>query len=218
MSGHISGPGLYGVYKPLGISSYDVIRQLKRAFPGQKIGHGGTLDPLAEGVLVVAIGSAYTKQLSEVLKGTEKVYEAVVRLGEISETDDSEGPIKGSDPKKVGPSFTQPELEKILSFFVGTIQQTPPKYAAIKIGGVPAYKRARRGEEVIPEPKTVHIERIALLSYVYPDVTLEVTCGSGTYIRALARDMGEKLGCGAYLKALKRTRVGQFTAEEACVL
>ncbi len=204
--------GIVPVYKPVGISSYDVIRELKKHFPGEKIGHGGTLDPRAEGVLVIAIGKEHTKNLQTVLKGTDKEYEAIIELGKVSETDDSEGPVTQGN-SDIKPS--EDDVRNKLQLFIGDIQQTPPKYSAVKIKGVTAYKRARRGEEVVLEPKTVTINAIEVLEYSYPFLTIRVECGSGVYIRSLARDIGEKLKTGAYLKALKRTAVGEFVAHNA---
>jgi len=209
--------GIFPVYKPLGISSYDVIRKLKKHFPGEKIGHGGTLDPLAEGVLVVGVGKEATRQLQTVLKGTNKTYEAGIELGKISETDDSEGPISESI-EWGGEVPTREEVEKVLATFLGETQQIPPKYSAIKIKGVPAYTRARRGEEFDIEPKTITIRSIDLLEYNFPSLSVRVVAGSGTYIRSLARDIGKALGCGAYMKALKRTAVGEYTIDEAHIL
>jgi tRNA pseudouridine55 synthase len=222
-------PGIFAVYKPRGISSYDVIRQLKRACMGEKIGHGGTLDPEAEGVIVIAVGRAYTKQLQPILKGTSKTYEATLFLGATSETDDAEGPItmtdivedrpgKGTNPEKDGPCISASHLTATLETFLGTTLQTPPRYSAVKIAGQPAYKRARRGEDFTIEPKPIHISAIELLTYEHPHLTIRVTCGSGTYIRVLARNIGEKLGTGAYLTHLKRTAVGEFTLEKALLI
>lgn len=215
MKSAITQPGMYAIYKPVGVSSYDCIRELKRAFRGEKIGHGGTLDPLAEGILVVAIGSAYTKQLQPILKGTTKVYEATIFLGATSATDDSEGPIASTPLSDDWKPPTQSQIKEILKDFTGIILQTPPIYAAVKVKGVSAYKRARKGESFTLEPKAIHIDQITLRRYDYPELVLEIECGSGTYIRALARDIGERLGCGAYLKALKRTRVGDFMMSHA---
>ncbi|OGK58805.1 tRNA pseudouridine(55) synthase TruB [Candidatus Roizmanbacteria bacterium RIFCSPLOWO2_02_FULL_43_10] len=206
--------GIIAVYKPKGISSYDVIRKLKQTFPGEKIGHGGTLDPLAEGVLVVGIGQDATRQLGEVLKGTQKEYEVIIKLGEISETDDSEGPIHtGSDIK---PSLSR--VTDVLQQFMGEILQTPPQYSAVKVHGKPAYLRMRRGEKVVLEPRRVEILTIDVQSYQYPFLTLRIVCGSGVYIRSLARDIGSALKTGAYVYELKRTRVGDFTEEGSSII
>lgn len=204
--------GIFAVYKPVGMTSYDVIRRIKKEFPGEKIGHGGTLDPLAEGVLVVGVGREATRSLHDVLKGTDKVYEAEIELGRTSETDDSEGPIVNS---YAGEPVTEKAVKSILQQFVGVIEQVPPRYSAIKINGQSAYKRARRGEEFVIEPKTITIHSIDLLEYSYPVVKIRVKSASGVYIRSLARDIGKKLGTGAYMKALKRTAVGEFGLEDA---
>lgn len=205
--------GIIPIYKPSGMSSYDVIRLVKRQFPGEKIGHGGTLDPLAEGVLVVAIGKEHTPKLQETLRNTSKVYEATIELGKTSETDDSEGPITEKEPHPSPPA--EESIKRVLLNYIGDIQQVPPRHSAIKISGVPAYRRARRGEKFDIEPKTVHIYSIDLIDYAYPLLRIKAECGSGVYIRSLARDIGESLHTGAYLKALKRTRVGAFTEEDA---
>ena len=206
------------IYKPFGITSYDVIRVLKKSFPGEKIGHGGTLDPRAEGVLVVAVGRDATKQLHTVLNGTDKEYEATIELGKVSETDDAEGPITDYSELQQAVARSKPTLEDIkmaLSSFVGDIQQIPPQYSAVKVKGMSAYARARKGEKVVLEPKTVHIFVIDIESYEYPVVKIRVVCGSGVYIRSLARDLGSKLRTGAYLTGLVRTRVGTFLAADS---
>lgn len=199
-------------YKPVGMSSYDVIRHIKKKYPGQKIGHGGTLDPLAEGVLVIAIGRDGTKKLQEVLKGTNKSYIATIELGAVSETDDSEGPIVTTGPQK---KPTHERIQEILNAFRGETMQTPPKYSAIKIDGVPAYKRARRGETFTLPQKKVTIYEMKLISYNYPQLTVEMTVSSGFYVRSFARDFGEKLTTGAYMSALLRTAVGSFKIDDA---
>lgn len=216
-------PGIHAYYKPLGISSYDVIRQIKRQLASQgmtkpKIGHGGTLDPQAEGVLVIAIGREYTRQLAETLKGTPKTYEAIMYLGARSDTDDSEGPITPSDPGLVEEYVREhttvlPDLSPFLHGYV----QTPPRHSALKISGKTAYARTRAGEELDMSSKARHVEiySLAITEYAFPYLSITVTCGSGTYIRSLARDIGEHLGIGAYLYALKRTAVGEFRAEGA---
>ena len=203
---------IFPVYKPPGISSYDVIRKLKQKYPGQKIGHGGTLDPLAEGLLIIGVGREATKQLQSILKNTKKVYEVEIELGKVSETDDAEGPISvNGDLKFESGELTRKRIEEVLSGFIGEIGQTPPRYSAIKVNGVPAYKRARRGEEFVLKPRRVIINDISILEYSYPFLKLKITCGSGVYIRSLARDIGEKLGTGGYVKTLKRSEVGQYS-------
>jgi tRNA pseudouridine55 synthase len=201
--------------KPVGISSYDVIRELKHVLPPKtKIGHGGTLDPLASGILVIGIGKA-TKQLSTFLLGTDKEYVTTVELGAWSESDDAEGPIHIVDAAQK-PSLD--EVEFALQHFVGTIQQRPPAYSAVKIGGKPAYEHARDGKKVEIAEKTITIDAIKLISYKYPYIEFSVACKSGVYIRSLARDLGEKLGTRGYVTALRRTRVGEYTEDKALTL
>lgn len=205
-------PNIFAVHKPKGISSYDVIRKLKKEFPGEKIGHGGTLDPLAEGVLVIGVGRPATKSLQSVLKNTTKEYIAEIELGKVSETGDAEGPVTISN------SSTKPsreEIESVLKTFIGTIMQTPPVYSAVKVKGKAAYQRTRSGEKIELEPKSVVIHSIAILEYTYPILKIKVETGSGVYIRSLARDIGERLGSGAYLAGLVRTRVGEFTLPQS---
>lgn len=199
---------IFPVYKPKGVSSFDVIRKLRKEYPkGTKIGHGGTLDPLAEGVLVIGIGKESTKKLSEILKDSTKEYIAEFELGKTSETDDAEGPVESTGNSE---KPSEKEVQNILEGFLGTTEQVPPKYSAVKVNGQPAYKRARRGEEFTLEPKEVTVHAIELLSYEYPIIKVRVETGSGVYIRALARDVGKKLGTGAYMKSLIRTRVGEY--------
>lgn len=202
----VGNSGLLTINKPPGITSYDVIRRLKKLYPGEKIGHGGTLDPFAEGVLVVGVGRAGTRQLGIVLKDTLKEYRATLRLGASSTTGDPEGEIIEDQ------GYSSPSLERIidvLSTFQGDILQTPPIYSALKIGGVPAYKRVRQGETVVMEPRTVYIESIKLAVWNSPYLEIVVQCGSGTYIRSLAVDIGKALGTSAYLTKLVRTRIWQ---------
>lgn len=208
--------GIMAVYKPAGPTSHDIIHQLRNITGIRKIGHAGTLDPLARGVLVVGIGAHATQQLHEIVQ-SEKEYRAVVRLGMTSATDDGEGPLQKISMINVQ-CPKQYDIEKIMSRFVGKIKQTPPAYSALKIKGMPAYARARRGEEVKMESRTVEIKAIDIISYAWPDITMRVVTGSGAYIRALARDIGYALGTGAYLADLERTRVGQFTKEQCIEL
>lgn len=200
-----------GYFKPKGVSSYDVIRELKRKYPGEKIGHGGTLDPEAEGVLVIAVGREFTKKLHEVLHNVDKTYLAEIELGKISETGDSEGPIKNVVFDKMP---NTDEVYDTLISFKGKIEQIPPKYSAIKIGGKSAYKRARSGEKFEMEPKKVFVKSIELVSYKFPIIEVDMTVSSGFYVRSFAFDIGSKLGTGAYLKKLKRVSVGNFLLDD----
>ena len=203
---------VFAVYKPVGPTSNDILEDIRRRTGIKKVGHAGTLDPLASGVLIVAIGRDATKRLSaEVAK--EKEYLATIRLGEESTTDDAEGE-KTKQAIETPPSREQ--IQEILPQFVGQIEQTPPKYSAIKIKGREAYKYARQNQTVVLEPRMVTVKEITLVSYAWPDVVLRIVTGPGVYIRSLARDLGRALGVGGYIYALERTRVGEFTKDQ-CV-
>jgi len=206
--------GIFAAYKPKGITSHDVVDIVRKKTGVKRVGHGGTLDPLAEGVLVIAVGRENTKKLDEYVKGG-KEYIAEVFLGENSETDDSEGE-KTEVNKKIKPNLIDIKTE--IKQFVGKISQTPPIYSALKLQGQPAHRRVRKGQEIKLEPRVVEIQEIELLSYEYPIIKLKVACGPGVYIRSIARDLGEKLETGGYLKSLVRTRVGEFQLQNAIKL
>lgn len=201
--------GIFGMYKPKGMTSADVVRWVKRDAGKEKVGHAGTLDPLAEGVLVVAVGRKYTKKLGEELN-KEKEYLAEIKLGFFSETDDEEGRKMRVN---VASKPTIEEIETVLRDFVGNIKQITPVYSAAKISGKEAYKRARRGEKFTPPPRWVEIKSIDILNYNFPFLELKIITGPGVYIRSIARELGEKLSVGGYLADLKRTRVGDFAIE-----
>jgi tRNA pseudouridine55 synthase len=204
--------GLLVLDKPPGITSRDavnaVVRLVGRKMP---VGHAGTLDPLATGVLVVALGSA--TRLVEYVQEMAKTYAATVRLGARSDTDDADGLITPTASPRV-PDL--PEIEADLaSRSGGWILQTPPRYSALKVAGRRAYDLARSGAKPDLSPRRVRIDRIAVIRYAWPDVELVVDCGSGTYIRSIARDLGDGLGCGGYITALRRTRIGPFEVATA---
>ncbi len=203
--------GIFAVYKPKGPTSHDVIDRLRKETGVKKIGHAGTLDPLASGVLVVAVGRKYTKKSGQIVK-KEKEYLAKIKLGERSTTGDEEGEKGEVEVHKI-PS--REEIRAAVQSFKGEILQTPPIYSAVKVGGTPAYKLARRGHKPKLEPRKVLIKEIKILKYEWPYLKLKVVTGPGVYIRALARDIGQKLETGAYLAELERTRVGEFT-NSAC--
>ncbi|MDP3954034.1 MAG: tRNA pseudouridine(55) synthase TruB [bacterium] len=200
---------IIAVYKPKGPTSNDVVQMIKKTTGANKVGHAGTLDPLASGVLVVGIGRESTKNLSEEVK-KEKEYIALVKLGETSETDDEEG------KKTIVQKYEQPDksiVTEITKKFIGRIRQIPPVYSAIKINGREAYKYARKGKAPEMKPREVEIKSIEILEYKWPFLKIKVTTGPGVYIRSLARDIGNELGTGGYLAELERTRVGQFTKD-----
>jgi tRNA pseudouridine55 synthase len=208
--------GILLVDKPEGWTSHDVVakvRSIIKAETGQKVkvGHTGTLDPFATGLLVLVLGK-YTKQAGEFSK-LDKVYEAELTLGKTSTTGDREGKI--SSQQTVGRRPEKEEIEEVLKGFTGEIEQIPPVFSAIKVGGRRAYKMARAGQEVKLEPRAVTIYEIIDVDYEYPKLKLTAKVSSGTYVRSLAEDIGQKLGTGAYLSALRRTQVGRFNVEKA---
>ena len=203
--------GIFAVYKPKGPTSNDILQKLRRITGVKKIGHAGTLDPLASGVLVVGVGREATKRLGEVVK-KEKEYIARIKLGETSTTDDEEGEKTKVKVPKI-PNLE--EIQKAIANFKGEILQTPPIYSAVKIKGQEAYKLARKGQKPKLEPRKVLIKEIEILGYKWPYLKLRVVTGPGVYIRSLARDLGRELKTGGYLADLERTRVGDFTKEEA---
>jgi len=204
--------------KPVGWTSFDVVNKIRRMVADKegkkpksvKVGHAGTLDPFATGLLIVLVGKENTRRASEYSK-LDKTYEVTMQLGEVSSTGDPEGeimPVKGSDPKLE-------EVEEALQKFVGEIEQTPPAYSAIKVNGQRAYKLARAGKEVQLEPRKIRINRLELADYNYPEVRFVADVSSGTYIRSLVEDLGQALGSGAYTSALRRTKIGEFSIKES---
>lgn len=207
-------PDLNGVLvidKPVGPSSFAICRDVRRLTGGAKVGHAGTLDPFASGVLVLALGTA-TKAIPQ-LMATDKRYTATVDLGALSSTDDPEGRIS---PVEIAAPPSREEIEEALAGFTGAIEQQPPVYSAVHVEGERAYKMARRGDLVErPPARTVHVHGIEILEYAFPNLELDVRCGKGVYIRSLARDLGGALGTGGMLTALRRTQVGPYALMDA---
>jgi len=195
------------------MTSHDVVRRVRRIFKTRKVGHGGTLDPLATGVLPVAIGDG-TKIL-QFLLAEDKSYRATFKLGITTDTFDSEGQILLERPV---PEFTSADLETVCAEFRGDIEQLPPMFSALKKDGVPLYKLARQGKTVARELRQVTISRLDLIHNDLQTVTIEVDCSKGTYIRTLISDIGERLGCGAHLTALRRLQSGEFSIDECLTL
>jgi tRNA pseudouridine55 synthase len=204
--------GILNIDKPAGMTSHNVVDRVRQLSGQRRVGHAGTLDPSATGVLVVCLGQA--TRVVEYLMASDKVYRAQIRLGVSTDTHDAEGEVTARAEVDVG----EEEVRRALAFFVGSIQQIPPMYSALKREGVPLYKLARQGITVEREPRPVEIHSIELLKWNSPLVTIQVKCSPGTYIRALARDLGQKLGCGAHLHSLTRLASGHFTLEEAASL
>ena len=204
--------GILNVDKPLGLTSHDVVAHIRRLTRQRRVGHAGTLDPMATGVLLVCLGKA--TRVTRYLMDSTKTYQAAVHLGTSTTTDDIEGEITDQRPVHV----TRQEVEAVLGQFVGRLEQVPPMYAAIKQGGKPLYELARRGIAVERRPREIEIHSLQLTKWMPSMVHLEVHCGPGTYVRALARDIGKALGCGAHLGALRRTASGQFSVDDAVTL
>ena len=203
--------GLIVVNKPLHLSSMDVVRVLRKLTGIRKIGHAGTLDPLATGVLLVCIGRVATKHIDK-LMNTEKEYCAWINLSMFSVTDDAEGPFEDVIIEKI-PS--RKDIDLCLQRFIGLIAQVPPHYSAIKIEGVRAYEMARQGEMVELKPRNVLVLSIEVLSYEWPLLQIRVVCGKGFYVRSLARDIGVYLNTGGYLTSLERIRIDNYSINEA---
>ncbi len=204
--------GLLIVDKPVGPTSHKIVNLVRRGIGIRKVGHAGTLDPRASGVLVLCLGPA--TRLSEYLSTSSKRYEAVVRFGKSTQTYDAEGPVL----RETGSAPTLDEIEAVLPEFRGQIEQIPPPFSAIKVRGKKAYELARSGKQVDLESRTVTIHRLEVLDYRAPDLLLDVECTAGTYIRSLAHNLGERLKSGAHLANLRRTKAGPFTLEDAIPL
>jgi tRNA pseudouridine55 synthase len=198
------------VAKPAGPTSHDVVDGVRRALGEQRVGHLGTLDPFAKGLLVLVVGRA--TRLATFASGWPKTYEGVIRLGVTTDTDDLTGAVVATAPWT---GITPAQLADVIASFRGGYEQRPPVYSAVKIDGERAYRRARRGEAVAPEPRPVEIRELEIVEAAVPDLTFRATVSAGTYLRALARDIGAKLGCGAHLTALRRTAVGPLRVEDA---
>jgi tRNA pseudouridine55 synthase len=196
--------------KPAGVTSRDVVDRVGRVLRGAKLGHAGTLDPLATGVLVVGVGAA--TRLIEFVQRMPKTYRTILRMGMRSDTLDADGRVEEVD-QPYRPCAS--EIEAVLATQVGLVEQQPPEFSALKIQGVRAYELARAGRPPELAPRRVMIHRIDVLGYDWPRLELEVHCGSGTYIRSLARDVGEALGCGALVEVLTRTGIGPFALADA---
>jgi tRNA pseudouridine55 synthase len=204
--------GIVNINKPTGITSHDIVAQVRRITRQHRVGHTGTLDPLASGVLPICIGQA--TRIAEYLSEGGKTYRATITFGISTTTYDAEGEVVQSAPVHL----TRADLEALLPAFLGKQQQLPPLYSAIKHHGQPLYKLARTGREVTLQPRLVIIDRLTILEWQSPTLTLEIECSKGTYIRSLAHDLGKRAGCGAHLSGLVRLRSGPFRLEDSISL
>jgi tRNA pseudouridine55 synthase len=205
--------GLLNIDKPGGMTSHDVVNRIRRLAGIRRVGHAGTLDPLATGVLLLCLGRA--TRLVEYLVGLPKTYEAVIRLGQETDTYDAAGEVVAERPYHL---ITADQLQQALTPFRGPILQTPPIYSAIKQKGQPLYKLARAGAAVKIPARKVTIYELEALTFEPPEIFLRVVCSSGTYIRSLAHDLGQTLDCGGHITTLRRTAVGDFKVREAVPL
>ncbi|HVN15165.1 MAG TPA: tRNA pseudouridine(55) synthase TruB [Anaerolineales bacterium] len=205
--------GVLVVDKPVGMTSHDVVQAIRNGTGLRRAGHTGTLDPRASGVLVILVGPAV--RLSEYVSASDKRYQAIIRLGSTTDTFDADGKFTRSD---VPVNVDEAEFERVLKTFEGEIEQTPPPYSAVKVQGRKAYDMARQGEEVDLAPRKIQVYHLEVLEWAPPEVVVDVHCSSGTYVRSLANDLGEKLGCGAYLVGLRRTKSGRFSLRDAVPL
>jgi len=205
--------GVLLIDKPTDHTSHDVVARLRGILRTRRVGHAGTLDPMATGLLVVLVGKATS--LSQYLMSADKTYVGTIELGKTTNTQDAEGEVMETRPV---PPLTEAEVRAALNGFVGDQYQTPPMFSAVKIGGVPLYKSARKGEEVEREPRFIRVMEFRLTSWASPELGIVLRCTKGTYVRTLAHDLGAKLGCGAHLKTLRRTQSGHFDVAQAHTL
>jgi len=213
VNGEPFSAGVVLIDKQAGISSFGIVQRVRRLLQVKKVGHAGTLDPFAEGLLIVCVGRGATKHINAFMDG-RKTYRACIQLGVETETQDPEGAVIRESPV---PVFSLDAIENCLREFVGPQMQAPPPYSAAKHKGKPLYYYARKGIKIEKEAKPIEIYSIAEIGYNprLLQVTCEITCSRGTYIRVLAADIGKKLGCGAYLQALRRTRSGKFSVDDS---
>ncbi|MBU0646078.1 tRNA pseudouridine(55) synthase TruB [Patescibacteria group bacterium] len=210
--------GFLLIDKPADITSHDVIYRVRKITSEKRVGHAGTLDPFATGLLIVGVGREATREMSK-LVGLDKTYEAEFILGGVSDTDDATGKVQITNSKLQ--TISKVQIEKILKTFLGEIEQVPPQYAAIKIQGVKMYEAARRGVKLEAKPRPVRVDRFELIGEPVENsdgtisIKVIIDCGSGTYVRALARDLGEKLGVGGFVSELRRTKIGSLPIKEA---
>lgn len=205
--------GVIVVDKPVGLTSHEVVQILRRGTNIRRAGHTGTLDPRASGVLVILVGPAV--RLSEYVSASDKRYQAIIRLGTSTDTYDGEGQVLETTQDV---NVSEELFNETLQSFVGEIEQVPPPFSAVKVQGKKAYELARGGEEVELAPRIINVYSLELLEWAPPEAVIDVNCSSGTYVRSLAHDLGEKLGCGATLVGLRRTKSGRFSLRDAVPL
>jgi tRNA pseudouridine55 synthase len=214
LSNSLEPDGVLIVDKPSGWTSHDVVARLRTLLRTRRIGHAGTLDPMATGILVILVGKA--TKASQYLMSRDKTYEGTLRLGQVTNTQDADGEIM--ETMSVPDSLDAAALAAAMSKMLGDQYQTPPMFSAKKVDGVPLYKLARKGEEIPREPRFIHVGEFSLLGYEAPDAHFRVACSKGTYVRALAHDLGRTLGVGAHLTRLRRVASGEHKIEQSLPL
>ena len=204
--------GILNIHKATGMTSHDVVGRVRKLLKQKRVGHAGTLDPAASGVLPICVGQG--TRVAEYLSESGKAYHADITFGIVTDTYDAEGDVVRQSPV----TLARADIEAVLPSFLGPQMQVPPIYSAIKIQGQPAYKRTRAGEVLVLDPRPISLYALDIFDWQSPRLTLAIECSKGTYIRSLAYDLGERLGCGAYLSALIRTRSGPFKLDESSTL
>jgi tRNA pseudouridine55 synthase len=205
--------GVLLVDKPKGMTSHDVVDRVRHKLKMKRVGHAGTLDPNATGLLIILVGKA--TKLSQFLMGLDKTYEGVITLGVETTTQDVEGEVVEEKPV---PELTEEKVKEYMQEFIGDQYQTPPMFSAKKMDGVPLYKLARKGKTVEREPRFIHVSSFKLDKWESPDIEFTLACSKGTYVRTVANDLGQNIGCGAYLKELRRTDIERFRIEDSIEL
>lgn len=205
--------GILLVDKPQGITSHDVVSKMRRVFHIKKVGHAGTLDPMATGLLLILIGKA--TKASQYLMSMDKEYVGTVRLGQITDSQDADGEMVEERPV---PELTEAGVKAQMKTFLGDQYQMPPMFSAKKINGQKLYKLARQGKTVEREPRVIHISRFEMTNFAPPEISFLVGTSKGAYVRTIAHDLGERLGCGGHLNELRRTAVGQFRVEKSATI
>lgn len=202
--------GILLVDKPQGLTSHDVVARMRRIFRIKKVGHAGTLDPMATGLLLIMIGKA--TKVSQYLMSHDKEYTGTVKLGQVTDSQDAEGVVT---EEQAVPEISEAAVQELMKEFLGDQYQTPPMFSAKKVNGQPLYKLARKGQTIEREARVIHISRFEMTGFELPEISFVVNSSKGAYIRTVAHDLGAKIGCGGHLCALRRTAVGKFRIEKA---
>ena len=205
--------GILLVDKPQGITSHDVVDRVRRIYRMKKVGHAGTLDPMATGLMIILVGKA--TKVSQYLMSMDKEYTGTLKLGQVTDSQDADGEVIEEAPV---PELTEAQVRESMKSFLGDQYQTPPMYSAKKVNGQPLYKLARQGKTIAREPRVIRVSKFELTGFNLPEISFLVGCSKGAYIRTIAHDLGAKIGCGAHLNVLRRTAVGQFRIEKADTL